>query len=118
MRFLKKIYGHTVASLASVESSYYSLLAHLLGRGSRGIILIWLCLILKGLGASKCSHIAFSTMESLIGEDRLFTRVLKTIQLSSLPPPMLPASLLFRMGDSGARSGRDFLPFSGLRLVP
>lgn len=72
VRFLKKIYGHTVASLASVESSYYSLLAHLLGRGSRGIILIWLCLILKGLGASKCSHIAFSTMESLIGEDRLF----------------------------------------------
>ena len=49
---------------------------------------------------------------------RVFTRVLKTIQLSSLPPPMLPASLLFRMGDSGARSGRDFLPFSGLRLVP
>ena len=62
VRFLKKIYGHTVAFLASVESSYYSLLSHLLGRESRGIILIWLCLILKGLGSSKCSHIALSMM--------------------------------------------------------
>lgn len=72
VRVLKKIYGHTVAVLASVESSYYSLLTHLLGRGSRDIILIWLCLILVGRGPSKCSHIALSRTESLIGEDRLF----------------------------------------------
>ena len=40
VRCLKKIYGHTAASLAAVECSYYSMLAHLLGTGSGSIIFI------------------------------------------------------------------------------
>lgn len=35
-----KVYGHAAASLAAVECSYYSMLAHLLGTESRSIMFI------------------------------------------------------------------------------